>query len=81
MRALNIKLWRDLWHLRGQSLAIIAVMASGVACFLMFMSTLDSLMLSRDLYYSENRFAEIFVPIKRAPESVAQRIATIDGVD
>ena len=81
MRALNLKLWRDLWHLRGQSVAIIAVMASGVACFLMFMSTLDSLLLSRDLYYSENRFADIFVPIKRAPESVARRIATIDGVD
>ncbi len=47
----------------------------------MFMSTLDSLLLSRDLYYSENRFAEIFVPIKRAPESVARRIAMIDGVD
>jgi len=81
MRALNHKLWRDLWHLRGQSLAITAVMASGVACFLMFMSTLDSLVLSRDLYYSENRFADIFVPIKRAPESVARRLAMIDGVD
>jgi putative ABC transport system permease protein len=81
MRALDHKLWRDLWHLRGQSIAITAVMASGVACFLMFMSTLDSLLLSRDLYYSENRFAEIFVPIKRAPEPVAERLATISGVD
>ena len=81
MRALNHKLWRDLWHLRGQSLAIIAVMASGVACYLMFMSTLDSLLLSRDLYYNENRFADIFVPIKRAPEAVARRLARIDGVD
>jgi putative ABC transport system permease protein len=81
MRALNNKLWRDLWHLRGQSLAIIAVMASGVACYLMFMSTLDSLLLSRDLYYNENRFADIFVPIKRAPEAVARRLARINGVD
>ena len=81
MRALNHKLWRDLWNLRGQSLAIIAVMASGVACYLMFMSTLDSLLLSRDLYYNENRFADIFVPIKRAPEAVARRLARINGVD
>ncbi|TGD71557.1 ABC transporter permease [Mangrovimicrobium sediminis] len=81
MRALHHKLWRDLWQLRGQSLAITAVLASGVACYLMFMSTLDSLLLSRDLYYSENRFAEIFVPIKRAPESVARRLRMIDGVD
>ena len=81
MRALNHKLWRDLWNLRGQSLAIMAVMASGVACYLMFMSTLDSLLLSRDLYYNDNRFADIFVPIKRAPEAVAQRLTMIDGVD
>ena len=80
MRALDRKLWRDLWNLRGQSLAIIAVMASGVACFIMFMSTLDSLLQSRDRYYSENRFAEIFVPIKRAPETIALRIAEINGV-
>lgn len=80
MQALNRKLWRDLWHLRGQSLAIIAVMASGVACFIMFMSTLDSLLQSRDRYYSEHRFAQIFVPIKRAPEAVALRLAEINGV-
>jgi putative ABC transport system permease protein len=81
MRALDHKLWRDLWHLRGQCAAIVAVMASGVACYLMFMSTLDSLLLSRDLYYAENRFADIFMPIKRAPEAVAGRLAAIDGVD
>ena len=81
MRALDHKLWRDLWQLRGQCAAIVAVMASGVACYLMFMSTLDSLLLSRDLYYAENRFADIFVPIKRAPEAVAGRLAAIDGVD
>ncbi|GGO85247.1 permease [Marinobacterium nitratireducens] len=56
-------------------------MASGVACFIMFMSTLDSLLLSRDIYYREYRFADVFVPIKRAPEPVARRLATIDGVD
>ncbi len=81
MKALDHKLWRDLWHLRGQSIAIAAVLASGVGCYLMFMSTLDSLLLSRDLYYSEYRFAEIFVPLKRAPEPVARRLASIDGVD
>lgn len=80
MKALDRKLWRDLWNLRGQSLAIIAVMASGVSCFIMFMSTLDSLLQSRDRYYSEYHFAEIFVPIKRAPETLALRLGEIDGV-
>jgi len=81
MLALDRKLWRDLVHLRGQAFAIAAVMASGLACFLMFLSTLDSLQLSRESYYRDYRFAEIFAPLKRAPESVRQRIAEIEGVD
>lgn len=81
MTALDHKLWRDLWHLRGQALAITLVMASGVACFVMFMSTLDSLLLSRGLYYRDYRFAEVFAPLKRAPESVSERMAEIRGVD
>ena len=81
MSVLNRKLWRDLWHLRGPVVAITLVLASGVSCFVMFMSTLDSLLLSRELYYRDNRFAEVFAPLKRAPESVRQRIAGIAGVD
>ena len=81
MRALNLKMWRDLLHLRGQALAIAAVMASGVACFIMFLTTFDSVLLSRELYYRDYRFAEVFAPLKRAPESLRQRIAAIDGVD
>ena len=81
MLALDRKLWRDLVNLRGQAFAIAAVMASGFACYLMFLSTLDSLQLSRESYYRDYRFAEIFAPLKRAPESVRQRIAEIKGVD
>jgi putative ABC transport system permease protein len=81
MNALDLKMWRDLWLLRGQAFAIAAVMASGVAVFVMFLSTLDALLLSRELYYRDYRFAEIFAPLKRAPESVQKHIAQIRGVD
>jgi putative ABC transport system permease protein len=81
MYALDRKLWRDLANLRGQAFAIAAVMACGFACYIMFLSTLDSLQLSRELYYRDYRFAEIFASPKRAPESVRQRIAEINGVD
>lgn len=81
MKALDRKLWRDLWQLRGQALAIIAVIASGAACYIMFMTTLDSLLMSRDSYYRDYRFAEIFAPLKRAPELVSQHLASIDGVE
>ncbi len=81
MRALDHKLWRDLWNLRGPAFAITLVLASGVASFVMFMSTLDSLLLSRDIYFRDYRFAEIFAPLKRAPETVGERLAEIPGVD
>ena len=80
MRALNRKLWRDLWQLRAQALAIALVVAAGVATWVMFRTTLDSLATSRDWYYQTYRFADVFLPLERAPLRVAERIAEIPGV-
>ncbi len=80
MTALDHKLWRDLWQLRGQMVAIMLVLACGVATFIMFASTHDSLELSRSDYYRNYRFADLFVSLKRAPEAVADRLAAIPGV-
>lgn len=80
MSALATKLRRDLWHVRGQALSIALVLASGVGCFVMFLATLDSLIESRDSYYRDNRFADVFVKLKRAPEPVRGRLASIEGV-
>lgn len=81
MRALNRKLWRELWAMRGQGLAIALVIVSGVAVYIMSISTLDSLYLTREHYYQNQRFAEVFASLKRAPESLAKRIAEIPGVE
>ena len=35
---------------------------------------------SRDHYYREQRFADVFVSLRRAPLSVADRVAAIPGV-
>ena len=43
MTALNRKLMRDLWHIKGQALAIGLVIACGVATFVMSLCTLDSI--------------------------------------
>ena len=43
MRPMNRKLLRDLWHLRGQVLAVALVIASGVAVLSMSLSTTESL--------------------------------------
>jgi putative ABC transport system permease protein len=81
MPPLDRKLLRDLWQLRGQALAIAAVIAGGVATLVMALSTYDSLLLTRDRFYRDYRFAEVFTSLKRAPESLAPRLAEIPGVE
>jgi len=80
MRALDRKLLRDLWHARGQALAIAFVVGSGVAMFVLMLSTFASLELTRDRYYERYRFGEVFAGLKRAPLSLADDIAAIPGV-
>ena len=80
MRSLNRKLLRDLWHVRSQVLAIVLVMASGIATYLMSIANLDSLTATRTRFYLEYGFADVFAGLKRAPLSVGDEIAEIDGV-
>ena len=80
MRALNRKLFRDLWHLRTQALAIGLVIACGVATFVMSLSTLRSLERTRADYYNRFGFAHVFVHVKRAPSSLTSRLASLPGV-
>lgn len=81
MRSLDRKLWRDLWQMRGQALAIALVVMCGVGTYIMFLATLESLRTTQDRYYRDYRFAELFVSLKRAPEALRQRIEALDGVD
>ena len=78
--ALNKKLLRDLLKLKGQLLAIILVMAAGIAFFVILFGVLDSLKLTKSTYYDRYQFADIFASLKRAPESTKQRINEIKGV-
>jgi putative ABC transport system permease protein len=78
---LDLKLLRDLWHMRGQVLAIAAVIMGGVATLVMSLTTYDSLTTTRDRFYAEYRFAAVFAVLKRAPESVAERLRAVPGVE
>ncbi|MEO8157897.1 MAG: FtsX-like permease family protein [Betaproteobacteria bacterium] len=80
MKARDRMLARDLWHLRGQLLAAALVVACGVASFLTMRLMYESLLVARDDYYRELRFADVFVQLKRAPDSLKARIAEIPGV-
>ncbi len=80
MAALDTKVWRELWRLRSQLIAICLVIACGAATFVMSLTTLDSLRGSLATYYERYRFAHVFGQLKRAPRLLEQRLATIPGV-
>ena len=77
---LNRKLIRNILHMKGQVIAICLVIACGVATFIMSLSTLEALRKNQAAYYDRYRFARVFAQLKRAPNSLAHRIAAIPGV-
>ncbi len=78
--ALDRKLLRDLWRLKGQAIAIAAVMAVGLAMLVAYFSTFSSLQLTQHTYYERYRFADVFANVVRAPLALRPRIAGIPGV-
>jgi putative ABC transport system permease protein len=80
MSVLNRKLFRDVIHLRGQVAAITLVVACGVASFVAMRSTYNALQTSQRSYYQAFRFADVFVQLKRAPDSIGARVNEISGV-
>jgi putative ABC transport system permease protein len=80
MQTLDRKLFRDLRGLRGQVIAIVVIVACGIASLVTMVSTYQSLLLSQERYYSQYRFADVFVQLKRAPNGVMAQILEIPGV-
>lgn len=80
MHPLRRKLWRDAWHYRGQLAAIIAVVTCGIALFVTMRSMNGFLRDSRDRYYAEYRFADVFAQVRRAPSRAARDVAALPGV-
>lgn len=78
--SLHIKLLRDLWRLRSQSLAIALVIAAGVGMVVMSFGLIRSLEATRAAYYDQYRFADVFAPVRRAPETVKREVAALPGV-
>lgn len=80
LSTLDRKLFRDLWAVRGQVIAISCVLAGGIATYVMSASTLASLQETQRRVYQEFRFPDLFAGLKRAPKSVAARVAAVPGV-
>lgn len=77
---LTVKLFRDVWRLRGQAVAIALVLAAGIGTMVMAFGLIRSLETTRAAYYDEYRFADVFAPLKRAPEPLMARVREIPGV-
>ncbi len=77
---LDLKLFRDLGKMKGQTLAVAVVMACGLAMMIMARSLVFSLETTADAYYGRYRFGEVFADLKRAPNEMRARLAEIAGV-
>jgi putative ABC transport system permease protein len=80
MRALDRKLLRDAWRLRGQLVSIALIVATGIMSVITLQSTYLSLDGARADYYRDYRFADIFAAMNRAPTDLVRRLAAVPGV-
>jgi putative ABC transport system permease protein len=80
LSALDRKLLRDLWHLRGQLITVGLIVASGIATYVTMRGSYESVERAQQDYYTRYHFADVFAQLKRAPNSLAAEIASIPGV-
>lgn len=80
MKALQRKLLRDAWQLRGQALAIALVVIGGIATLVMALSNYQALQQTRERFYAEHRFADLFASLQRAPLTLLPELAALPGV-
>lgn len=80
LHPLDRKLLRDLSRMRGQVLAIAAVIASGVGVLVMSLAALEALDETSRAYYERYRFAHVFAHVERAPLPLLDRVRRLAGV-
>lgn len=80
MRALDKKLFRDVWRMRLHAAGVALVLACGLSVFVMAVGMRGSMERTRADYYAERRMADIAVSLVRAPDRVARALAEAPGV-
>ncbi|MCC5826287.1 FtsX-like permease family protein [Alkalimonas sp.] len=80
MQALQRKLWRDLLAMKGQILAIAAVIGAGVMVLFLAVTTLDMLERAQQRFYQQAHFGDVFVDLTRAPEHLLPQLQLLPGV-
>ena len=77
---LFLKLARTITSTLGPFLAVVAVVAVGLSVFVSMTAVSDNLVRSRDAFYRETDFADLFFHVVRAPEGVLERVSAVKGV-
>ena len=80
MRMLDRKLLRDMRQIWVQCLAIALVLGCGIMVLVLSSGTQRALEATRTAYYEDNRFADVFATLTRAPRGLLSEIARIEGV-
>ena len=66
--------------MKGQMMAVAAVMVCGLTVLIMARSLILSLESTREAYYGNMHFGDVFCDLKRAPNSLRSRLEQIPGV-
>jgi putative ABC transport system permease protein len=80
MRTLDRKLFRDLWRMRINAIAVAMVLGCGLAIFVMAVGMRESLERTRRSYYATQHMADLAVSLVRAPERIEADLADIPGI-
>jgi putative ABC transport system permease protein len=80
VRTLRKKLARDLWRLRYQALTIAVLVGCGIASLVAAVAASASMQASRDAFYRDTRFGNLFDHLERAPRAVLDRLRDLPGV-
>lgn len=80
MTPLHRKLLRDVVRVKAQAFTVALVLGCGIMAMLMLQSTISALERARDRFYTEQRFAQVFARLERAPESFAAQLEQTAGI-
>ena len=80
MKSLNRKLIRDIRLSWPMILAVSAIIAVGIGCFVGMLSAARNLEDARSSYYSSSRLADFWLDLKKAPIEEVRRLAQIAGI-
>lgn len=81
MSALNTKLLRELWTLKAQIASIALVVAAGIMSIVTMRGSYESMVDAQQQFYRNARFADAWVNLVRAPESLRSSLESVVGVD